>query len=369
MARCSRRSSPGVAHGRGAGHDGRVHLAVVAEQLRAPVPGGTGRYTGELISALTAGAQISDRITQWQAPVIGRMGRYGRPVLAELWRRGVGPAPRRADVVFSPTPLAPPRRGRPLIVTIHDAVPWTHPETLTPRGARWHREIAVRIARDADVVLTPTHAVAVALREHLPLRRVEVIGEGVNAELLVVPADAEVRAQRLQLPAAYALAVGTLEPRKGLDIAAAALKEPSWPADLPLVVVGPDGWGGVSLPAGIEVLGRLGDRDLATVYSRASVLVMPSRAEGFGLPVLEAMGHGLPVVISDAPALVEISGGAAVVVPRENAAALAHGVARALTERAELSVAGLMRSRAFSWDASAAQLWDICRALLSTESR
>jgi glycosyltransferase involved in cell wall biosynthesis len=348
---------------------GRVDLAVVAEQLRAAVPGGTGRYTAELISALTAGAQIGDRITQWQAPGVALLGPAGRPALAELWRRGIGPAPRHADCVFSPTPLAPPRRGRPLIVTIHDAVPWTHPETLTPRGARWHREIAARIARDADVVLTPTAAVADELRAHLALRRVEVVGEGVSAQFLTVPADAEARAARLRLPAQFALAVGTLEPRKGLDVAAAALKVPAWPADLPLIVVGPDGWGGVSLPAGVQVLGRLDDQDLSTVYARATLLVMPSRAEGFGLPVLEAMAHALPVVISDAPALVELSGGAAVIVPRGDAAALAAGVQRALAERSTLSAAGLTRSRAFSWDASAAHVWDICRGLVSTESR
>lgn len=351
------------------GHDGRVRLTVVAEQLRAPVPGGTGRYTSDLIAALTATAQMSDRVTQWQAPIVGLLGRGGRPALAELWRRGVGPAPRHTDCVFSPTPLVPPRRNRPLIVTIHDAVPWSHPETLTPRGARWHREIARRIARDADVVLTPTAVVAEELKAHLTLGRVEVIGEGVNAEVLSVPSDADSRAMRLRLPPSYALAVGTLEPRKGLDIAAAALKDPSWPADLPLVVVGPDGWGGVRLPSGVQLLGRIDDPDLSTVYSRASVLVMPSRAEGFGLPVLEAMAHGLPVVISDAPALVELSGGAAVVVPRGDAAALAAGVTRALADDSALSAAGLIRSQAFSWEASAARVWAICRALVLTESR
>ncbi len=342
-----------------------MRLAVVAEQLRAPVPGGTGRYTSELLTALAETAQLGDRLTQWQAPGLGLLGRAGRPALAELWRRGLGPAPRNADCVFAPTPLAPPRRGRPLIVTIHDAVPWTHPETLTARGARWHREIAARIAGQADVVLTPTAATAAALSSHLALRRVEVIGEGVSAAMTTVPDDADERARRLQLPDKYALAVGTLEPRKGLDVAAAALQEQAWPAGLPLVVVGPEGWGAVSLPAGIQILGRLGDADLSTVYSRASVLVMPSRAEGFGLPVLEAMAHGLPVVISDAPALVEIFGGAAVVVPRDDPAALAAGVAHALDDHETFSAAGLIRSRDFSWNASAVHVWDICRELVT----
>ena len=345
-----------------------MHLAVVAEQLRAPVPGGTGRYTAELLSALSSTARKGERVTDWYAPGAGVLGRARQPVLAELWKRGVGPAPRRADCVFAPTLLAPPRRGRPLIVTIHDAVPWTDPQTLTARGARWHQLMAERVAASADVVLVPTAAVASQLAEHLPLRRVEVVGEGVSAAVASPPPDAGARAERLGLPAAYALAVGTLEPRKGLDVAAAALSSEQWP-DLPLLVAGPTGWGHVRMPAGVRLLGRLPDADLATVYARASVLVMPSRAEGFGLPVLEAMAHGVPVVVSDAPALVEIAAGAAIVVPRGDADQLAAGVKRALCEHLSFSAAGRVRSRDFTWESAAVHIWEICRDLLSPESR
>ncbi len=340
-----------------------MHLAVVAEQLRARVPGGTGRYTEELLAALTRSAGSGDEVTHFCAPGVGMLGRLGRPALAELWQRGLGPAPRGADIVLAPTPLAPPRRGRPLVVTIHDAVPWTHPETLTPRGARWHREMERRIARTADVILTPTHAVAEELRAHLPLRHVEVVGEGVSAAVADVPADATERARRLGLPAEYALAVGTLEPRKGLDVAAQALRVAQWPG-LPLLVVGPSGWGDVAVPAGVRPLGKLPDPDLATVYANASVLVMPSRAEGFGLPVLEAMAHGIPVVTSDVAALVEVAGGASVVVPVGDAPALAAGVSRALAQHSALSAAGRARSSAYSWNASAQHIWRICRDLL-----
>jgi glycosyltransferase involved in cell wall biosynthesis len=286
-------------------------------------------------------------------------------VLAELWRRGIGPAPKDVDCVFAPTPLTPPAKGRPLIVTVHDAVPWTHPETLTPRGARWHRDMGRRIAATADVVVTPTAAVAAELTARLPLRRVEVVGEGVSAAVSEVPADADERARRLSLPRTYALVVGTLEPRKGLDVLAEALADPGWP-DLPLLLVGPTGWGTVNVPASARLLGRLSDPDLATVYARATVLVMPSRDEGFGLPVLEAMSHGVPAVVSDAPALVEVVADAAIVVPRDDSAQLAQGVNRAVTERLLWSEAGRIRSRDFSWESAARRLWDICHELLST---
>jgi glycosyltransferase involved in cell wall biosynthesis len=348
-----------------------VHLAVVAEQLRAPVPGGTGRYTQELLNALRETAGMGERVTDWYAPGgihSASVERLRQPVLAELWRRGMGPSP-HADCVFAPTLLVPPRRGRPLIATIHDAVPWTHPETLTARGARWHRDMAERVADSADVILTPTAAVAAELATHLSLPRVEVLGEGVSDAIRTVPADAAQRAVRLGLPDSFVLAVGTLEPRKGLDVVAAAMAEADWP-DLPLLIAGPGGWGdavpAAADPSRILLLGRLADPDLATVYARAAVLVMASRAEGFGLPVLEAMSHGVPVVISDAPALVEVAGGAAIVTPRGDASQLAAAVTRAIAERDLWSKAGAIRSKDFSWEASAVYLWEICRNLVST---
>ena len=160
----------------------QLEVGMLAAQLCAPVPGGTGRYTSRAHHRTRAGAT-------------GRRRARGRPWLGAVRRRcrvtgpralprpavshpgapvGAGPSPRvRGTVVHAPTLLVPsrPRRGA-LVVTIHDAVPWTHPETLTPRGVSFHRTMAARAAEDADVITTPTEAVARQLREILSPRGV-----------------------------------------------------------------------------------------------------------------------------------------------------------------------------------------------------
>jgi glycosyltransferase involved in cell wall biosynthesis len=360
-----------------------VRAGVLVEQVLAPVPGGTGRYARELAAALAETAPAGAEVTGWTAwhrdvgpariPGVGGPRRLPLPrrALIGAWERGVGPAP-AADLVHAPTLLAPPRR-RPLVVTIHDAVPWTHPETLTPRGVRWHRRAAELAARHADRVVVPTHAVAGELAAVLPaLRgdRLVVVGEGASAALAAPPPDADARAGRLGLPAAYLLSLATLEPRKGLDVLLAALAEPKAP-DLPLVLVGQPGWGGVDPLAEarrlglaadrVRVLGRLSDPDLAVVLHRAAALAVPSRAEGFGLPVLEAMAAGVPVVTSDAPALVEVGGGAAVVVRRDDPGELAAGLVTVSdpAERDRWAAAGRVRAGHYSWSAAACELWTL----------
>jgi glycosyltransferase involved in cell wall biosynthesis len=193
------------------------------------------------------------------------------------------------------------------------------------------------------------------------------------------PAEVAARAERLGLPEeGFLLTLATLEPRKGLDVALAALAHPDAP-HLPLLVAGQPGWGGLNLPATarrlglapdrLRVLGRVGDADLAVLLGRATALLAPSRSEGFGLPVLEAMASGTPVVTSDAPALVEVGGGAPLVVPRDDPAALARAAALLAAdpaERARRSAAGRARASAYTWTAAADALWALYRDLLST---
>jgi glycosyltransferase involved in cell wall biosynthesis len=210
--------------------------------------------------------------------------------------------------------------------------------------------------------------------------RLVVVGHGVTAELAAEPEDAAVRASRLGLPEdGYLLSLATLEPRKGLDVLLAALARPDAP-HLPLLLAGQPGWGGVDpvaearrlglAPDRVRVLGRLADRDLAVVLHRAAALAAPSRAEGFGLPVLEAMAAGVPVVTSDAPALVEVGGGAPLVVPRDDPAALAAGLAEVVDPagRAPRVAAGRARAAGYSWTTAARRLWALYSELVRPDA-
>jgi glycosyltransferase involved in cell wall biosynthesis len=370
-----------------------MKVAMIAEQLLSPVPGGTGRYTRELASALAETAAPGDEVQSWTAwhrdtsaaatPGTGPVRRLPLPrrPLVAAWERGASrPVPRGADVIHAPTLLAPTGTDLPLVVTIHDAVPWTHPETLTPRGVAWHRRMAERVARRADAVVVPTRAVAELLARYVALPRVEVIGEGVSADL-ALPEDAVDRARRLGLPDGdFLLSLATLEPRKGLDTLIRALADGAAP-QVPLVVVGQPGWGGVDpeelaraegLPDGrVRALGRLPDADLATALARATALVVPSRAEGFGLPVLEAMQAGTPVVCSADAALTEVGGDAVRSTPVGDAPALATALAEVLADpglRARMVERGLARAALYTWERAARELWELYRSLTAATS-
>lgn len=371
-----------------------MRLAVILEQALAPVPGGTGRYSVELAAALVATASPGAQISSWvaahrrvaAAAIPGVDGPHQlflpRQLLARAWQHGLGPAPRDCDLIHAPTPLLPPvRQRRPVVVTVHDAVPWTHPETMTAHGVRWHRSMIARAARLAAAVTVPTAAVAAQLQQwvpSLPPERIHVLGAGVSPALLAASRgpDIEQRADRLGLPDRFVLTLATLEPRKGLDVLLAALAGIG--AERPVLVsVGSPGWGGVAplaaaataglRPTDIRVLGRLDDADLAAVMIRAQALVVPSRAEGFGLPVVEAMALGVPVIISDVPALVEVAGGAAEMVPTGDAEALTSALVHVLGDdrrRQELIELGHDRAGEHSWEAVARRAWALYQRLL-----
>lgn len=362
-------------------------LVVLVEQLLAPVPGGTGRYTRELAAALAASAPadwvVSSVVARHRDPSEAVIPGVDGPKVLSLspraltyaWERG-WPLWPGGDTVHAPTPLAPAsaKRGRGLVVTVHDTVPWTHPDTLTRRGGGWHRKVIRRATYQAGAIVVPSHAVAAELTLHAPgTARVHVVPHGVPESLATPPErEAAFRIRgRLHLPERYVLAVGTVEPRKGLDVLISALARPSAP-ELPLVVAGQPGWGGVNLVdvarrAGLPqerlvVLGRVSDAELAVVLHGASAFVMPSLAEGFGMPLLEAMAAGVPVVHSDAPALVELAGGTGVLVRRQDPVSLAKALRGVFeNESATRSKVEAARSRAasYTWQRAAQLVWNI----------
>ncbi|MCW2545426.1 MAG: glycosyltransferase [Frankiales bacterium] len=345
-----------------------MKVGLVLEQCLAPVPGGVGRYSRELALALRdtapAGSSVHG-VTAYHREQLHldgiptrRLPLPRRPLIA-AWERGRWPAV-NGNLVHAPSPLHPRRGSAPLVVTVQDAVPWTFPEMLTPRGVKWHRAMVQRAASEADLVVVTTQATADELAKHVPLRDVLVVGLG-RSDDLDLPADADERAAAMNLPERFVLTVATLEPRKGLRELAAAMR--AFP-DVPLLCAGQAGWGeGVPLEGDVRVLGRVDDADLAVLLDRATALACPSYDEGFGLPLLEGMAAGTPVLISQAPALVEVAGGAALSVPITE---LVDGLRQVLEDeplRERLRAAGPLRAADFSWQRSAEQLWRAYRQL------
>lgn len=234
--------------------------------------------------------------------------------------------------------VLPPRLPCPAVLTVHDLSFLREPGLMGRWDGVLFRTLVPRSVRRARRVL--------AVSERTRRDVIELLGVGPE-QVVVTPngVDPVFHAGADDAPGRYALFVGAIQPRKD-PLAALAAAEA---AGLPLVVVGPAKDAALAEELrrrGADMRGYVGTSELAVLYREAACLVLPSRFEGFGLPVVEAMASGTPVVATDEPALREVAGGAAVLVGRGG---LAAGVQRALAERAALRAAGLQRARAFGW--------------------
>jgi glycosyltransferase involved in cell wall biosynthesis len=249
-----------------------------------------------------------------------------------------------ADVLHCPTYRGPLKSTRPLVVTVHDLAVLRHPETFNRWTRTYSPRVVPRVLRAAARVI----AVSDFTRGEL----VELVGVA-DEKIRVVPNAVEDEFTR-EGPAAegdYVLAVGTLEPRKNLP----RLVEAARRSDVELRVVGARGWGGVEVGGnGVRWLGEVSDSKLASLYRGALCVAYPSLYEGFGIPVLEAMACGAPVVTTRGSAMEEVAGGAAVLVDANDTAEISAGIDRAAADREQLVARGLERARAFRWDAVAA---------------
>lgn len=289
-----------------------------------------GRYIAGLLDALAA--RREDGLQTRPLFVPGPSARGLRPLikrlpfayaLAETARAAVLERERRRGLtVYHETNHAAPRFRGPVVLTIHDLSTVLHPETQE-RGRARHFARALRTrARLAERVIVPTHAVGREVCEHLGVRpeRVRAIHHGVDGRF----------APGSQKRRNFVLFLGGNDPRKGRETLLAAM-----PPGVELVQVGP----------GIRFVG---DDELLELYRTCAVMVMPSIYEGFGFPLIEAMACGAPCIASDDPALLEVSGGAALHFPRGDAAALRALIEKVLGDPSGRK--GIERARAFRWD-------------------
>ena len=362
-------------------------VAMVVEQLWQPVPGGSGTYIVELTRALGRhGARIVGLAAYHgssSAPaemglerVPVRFSALPRSVLYESWNRLHRPRAERmlpgAQVVHATTWAIPATR-LPLAVTVHDLAFLRSPGHFTRHGNAFFLTALKRTRRQARAVIVPSRTTAEdCMAAGIDASRIHVIPHGVRT---LPVTNAEVLAFRAAhgLEREYVLWTGTREPRKNLPILlrAFAMLAPSRP-DLDLVLVGPAGWGDdtverelvAELPGRVHVLGRLSEADLAAAYRGARAFAFPSIWEGFGLPVLEAMAHGTPVVTSRGTSMEEVCGQAGLLADPNSPGELSTQIGLAIgPAHDDLAAAGLAQSSRFTWAACASAHADVYASL------
>lgn len=301
-----------------------------------------------------------------------------------FWQRLRVPIPVEAftgplRLFHSPDFVLPPLALTPSILTIHDLSFLKLPECFTSNLLRYLSQAVPRSIKKADFILADSGNTRKDLLELMgvPLDKIEILYAGVGENFK--PSNGEKARTRYGLPQRFILSLGTLEPRKNfprLIRAFAMLKENLKPGnDLKLVIAGRKGWLFEVIFRAVEECGLEGEvifpgyveeEDLPSLYSAAELFVYPSLYEGFGLPPLEAMACGVPVVASEAPPLPEVLGDAALFFSPYNVEAMASAMEKALLDkelRRKLREKGFTQSSIFSWDKSARKLLEIYRRL------
>ncbi|MGI8687073.1 MAG: glycosyltransferase family 4 protein [Thermomicrobiales bacterium] len=272
----------------------------------------------------------------------------------------------RPDVLFIPAHVVPVIHPRATVVTIHDLGYRRFPEAHTASARRsldWSTRWSVRVARRVIAVSGATRDDLVTMLD-VPEKKITVVHHGVRPVVNRLPDDA-VRATvaRLGITRPYVLFLGTVQPRKNLQRLIGAFRHVV-DAGLPhtLVIAGRMGWlaepiraavTACGLTARVHFAGYVADGDLPALYTGADAFAFPSLAEGFGMPALEALSYGVPVVASDTTSLPEIVGDAGLLVDPEDEAALGAALVRALADaplRSRLALAGPERAARFSWE-------------------
>lgn len=288
----------------------------------------------------------------------GRQGLRGHG-----WEQLVLPSRLKHDsILWSPAntgPLLVPNQA----LTIHDLSPLEHPEWFRADFAAWYRLFLPILAKRVRLIFTPSEYVKQKIMQRFGIRNVTVTPNGVDLELFHPGA----KLTGLDLPPCYVLFVGTLEPRKNLPFLLQAWQEIQEEfKEFWLVIAGAQGSVFQRINVSRQItrvrfLGYVEDEVLAGLYANAALLVLPSQDEGFGLPALEAMASGTPVIVSDGGALPEVVGEAGIVFHLSDLTGLNNALRECLSNtglRAALREKGLRRAKKFSWQTSAEIVWE-----------
>lgn len=343
-----------------------IRVAVTVEQLWHRVPGGTATATLGLLDALAARDDVA---------VVGAAAWHARPprpgfrtdmeirhmllprlALYESWHRLRLPRIQRATGevhLVHATTMAIPPRSAPLVVTIHDLAFVDRPQDFTARGMRLFTRGLDLARRDADVIAVPSEATRYdCTAQGFDPGRIVVVPWGVTARPPV--SRSELRT-RFGIHKPYVLWTGTIEPRKNLPRLLDAFATVT--ADVDLVLAGPRGWkedlgDRIAADPRIKTIGFVDADSLAGLYAAAEAFCYPSLKEGFGLPVLEAMAQGAPVITSRGTSTEEVAGDAAVLVDPLDREAIAGALTRLLEDRdlaGRLGRGGRKRAAEFTW--------------------
>ncbi len=378
-----------------------MRVVLDAQALLEPLAG-VGRVVSNLIPALAEvdpgsrfylyyGASLrlrTERLPRFDAPNLQPMlirfpGKLFRPLTERMNLLPVGWCFRHADI-FHGLNYYVPGVGCPSLVSIYDMSCWKFPHCFTPRRLKDIRGKVKRAVRNADRIVTGSESARRDIVEELGVERdrVTVVPLGVSKDFKPDPGPEELERvrEKYRLPGRYILTVGTLEPRKNTALLVRAFQAAGLDG-ASLVICGHQGWmqegfteeiGGMSGRGDVVLAGPVEDADLPSVYAGARLFAYPSLYEGFGLPPLEAMACGVPVVSSGSSSLPEVMGDAGLLVDPRDEDAWVKALRALWQDEArlgEMREAGLERAGLFSWMRSAEMMLEVYGALAHSRKR
>jgi glycosyltransferase involved in cell wall biosynthesis len=374
-----------------------MHVGVDARLLSGPLTG-IGRYTLELSKALIrctpvqlslyTPSRVDDQTQQHLRPALLKSGSFKSRLFKMAWSQTTLPYwanKDRIDLFWGATHRLPRFLPQSIarVVTIHDLV-WKYaPQTMRPLSLIIEKRLMPEAMKLADLVMVDSQGTADGIADTFPqyASKVRLVHLGATAQISP-PGFTSLSQHGIHRP--YFLFVGTLEPRKNLErlIEAYALLPKSQRDKLSLVIAGGKGWGNVDLltllkknklQESVKLLGYVDEQQLAALYANARFLAMPSIYEGFGLPLVEAMQYGTPVLTSNTGCLAEIAGDAGILVDPLSIESISHGIGQLILDNRlleTLKVNAMSRSRQFTWQRCAEETLSVFKeALILRDAR